>query len=119
MVTKEALNSAINNHSIWKRRLISAIETGKSEFQTAIVQKDNVCEFGKWLESLPSIEKGTEDFQKVKDLHSKFHKSAASTLGLALTGKRDAAMEELNFSGTFGEISSKLSVALGNWKKKL
>ncbi|MBK8946418.1 MAG: CZB domain-containing protein [Ignavibacteriae bacterium] len=119
MVSKEAINSAINNHVIWKRRLISAIESGKSEFQVAKVQKDNVCEFGKWLESLSAIDRSSTDFQTVKELHSSFHKTAANVLDLALKGQKESAMEKFNFNGTFGAISSKLTVALSNWKKKV
>ncbi|MFZ1288856.1 MAG: CZB domain-containing protein [Melioribacteraceae bacterium] len=119
MVSKEAINSAINNHSIWKRRLIEAIDSGKSEFQVSTVEKDNVCEFGKWLSGLTAMAKGSEDFKKVNELHSQFHIAAASVLDLALRSKKEAAKDQLNFNGSFGEISSKLTVALSNWKKKL
>lgn len=65
------------------------------------------------------MDKNSDEYKKVTELHTAFHKTAAVVLDLALKGKKDDAKEALNFNGIFGEVSSRLAVALGKWKKNL
>ena len=65
------LNKAITAHAIWKTRLSEAIETGKSEWSHDKVREDHLCNFGKWLYSLPDSEKASEYWQEVQKLHAR------------------------------------------------
>jgi hypothetical protein len=116
MVTKESINAALDAHAQWKKRLMDAIGTGKSEFKAEEVSKDNRCQFGQWLYKLPSEDTRSEDFRKVQQLHAEFHRVAGSILSLALAGKKDEALSRLDYKGDYGLISGKLVLALNRWK---
>lgn len=119
MVSKEAIDSALNAHAQWKIRLKDAIEQGQSEFKVDVVKKDNECQFGKWLHSLPESDRQTEDYQKIKTLHAEFHKTAGEILELAVTGQKDEAVKKLEHGGGYGRITGKLVLALNEWRSKL
>ena len=119
MVDSMMIEKAMAAHKEWKIRLENAIKTGKSEFSPAIVKTDNSCEFGKWLDNLPSADKSSLDYQTVKVLHAEFHKVAADILQFAVMGKKEEAIKKFSFGGTYGLASSKLMNAMFDWKKKL
>lgn len=119
MVSKEEIDAALAAHSLWKKRLLDAITTGQSEFQVEIVKKDNACQFGKWLYSLPDEVKNETDFTKIKDLHAEFHKTAATILEFAVTGQKETALKKMETGGGYGSITGKLVLALNDWKIKL
>jgi len=91
LVKKEDIDSALAAHALWKKRLQDALEKGTSEFKVDVVEKDNACQFGQWLYNLSEDEKSGENFNKVKDLHSEFHKTAAKVLEMAITGRKEEA----------------------------
>ncbi|HEY6873085.1 MAG TPA: CZB domain-containing protein [Geobacteraceae bacterium] len=114
------LNKAIKNHSIWKVRLKDAVDTGKSEFTPRQVRANHLCEFGKWLNSLPPGEKALEEYGKIAVLHEKFHAEAANVLQMALGGQKDKAHEALtDIRSDFIYTSAQLINALTDWKHKL
>lgn len=119
MTTIDEINKAIGAHGLWKMRLRSAIDTGKSDFSVANVRPDNLCEFGKWLYALPAADKNSEQFKKVKDLHAQFHEEAAAVIALAVGGKKHEAEMAIAPGGTFTKISSKLTAAMIAWGKTL
>ena len=119
MVSKESIDNALNAHSKWKARLLEAIKESKSDFKVEEVQKDNACEFGKWLYSLPESDKRIADELEIKELHANFHKVAASILGLAVKGSKNLAMAKMEFGGDYGKTTGKLVFALTKWKDRL
>jgi len=119
MITKETIDSALTAHSLWKNRLYEAINNGQSEFKVETVMKDDACAFGQWLGTVQGEAKNVEILQKVKSLHTEFHKVAAEILKLALTGKKEEALKKLERGGGYGNISGKLILTLNDWKGKL
>jgi len=119
MIDAKMIDRALLAHKEWKDRLEHAIITGQSDFEPIIVMRDNACEFGKWLYSLPANEKSSENFNIVKNLHAEFHKIAGDILKHAISGNKNEAKARLSFGGTYGIASAKLGVALYDWKKKL
>ncbi|NWF90404.1 MAG: CZB domain-containing protein [Ignavibacteriaceae bacterium] len=119
MVTKEAIDSALNAHALWKTRLQDVVKNGKSDFKVSSVQKDNECQFGQWIYKLPEEDTLSEDFITIKNLHAEFHKTAALVLELALSGKKGEAIKHLEFGGIYNQITDKLVLALNAWKSKL
>lgn len=114
------LNKAIKAHSTWKVRLRDAIENGSSEFSPSQVRNNDICEFGKWLNSLPHAEKALVDYQNIQPLHQQFHAEAAKVLELAISGQKEKAHTALTDIGSnFVYTSAKLINALSDWKKKL
>jgi len=119
MAAAEEINKAIGAHGMWKQRLRQAIETGKSDFTVERVRPDNLCDFGKWLYSLPAIDQTSAHWKAVRDLHGKFHTEAAHVLGLAVGGLRQEAEKKLDAGSQFIKISSDLTGAMMKWKASL
>lgn len=114
------LNKAIKNHSVWKVRLKDAVDTGKSEFTPSKVRDNHICDFGKWLASLPPAEKALDEYKRIQSLHEKFHAEAANVLQMALSGQRDKAHTALtDIKSDFVYTSALLINALTDWKRRI
>lgn len=118
-MNSQEITKAIGAHGKWKQRLSSAIEDGQSDITPERVAPDNLCEFGRWLHSLPAAEQRGESFANVRALHAAFHKEAADVLKLALGGDKVAAGKCMALGGNFSDVSAKLTGAMMDWKKKL
>lgn len=103
---------------MWKHRLRSAVDTGKSEFSVGVVCLDNQCPFGKWLHSVDLEMKATARWKCVKTAHADFHREAAKVLDLALTGRQAEARDALGFTSKFTAASAKLTQEMMAWKKE-
>lgn len=119
MLDLNPIDKAIAAHARWKSHLRRAIETGNSEFTVAKVRPDNLCEFGQWLLERSGPQRLTEHFKTVRDLHSRFHIEASHVLELALAGRRTEAEAAMAIGSPFANVSSRLTIAMTNWKKSL
>jgi hypothetical protein len=81
------------------------------------VAKSDQCDFARWLADLSLSDQQSKECQRVRELHGKFHTSAAYVLELALSGKKDEAKEQLAMAGEFTKISSELVLAVAAWKR--
>ena len=115
----EHINNAIAAHGRWKARLRQVIEAGKSEWKADSVRPDNLCEFGKWLNSCSSAEKATERWTKIRALHAEFHQEAARILALALAGRKSEAEAAIALGSHFSKTSADLTLALVQWRDSL
>lgn len=116
---KDEINAAILAHGQWKARLISTIESGKSDFTPEKVGVDNLCDFGKWFHSLVGADTTSENYKEVLDLHAEFHKAAAKVLALGLAGKKKEAQDAMDVGSEYSNISSSLILALGRWRNSV
>jgi hypothetical protein len=116
MISTENIDAALAAHSAWKKRLLESIEMGKSEFKVDVVRKDNACQFGQWLYSIPQEERNNRELSNIINLHAEFHKTASAILELALNGKKEEALKRLEHGGDYGRITGKLVLALNNLK---
>lgn len=119
METKDAIIKGIGAHGMWKQRLVDAINTGQSEWTPDVVCQDNQCEFGKWLYSCDSQEKSSPHYEKIRELHAKFHLSAAEVLKLALAGKKQEAEGAIDQGSDYKSISNALTMEMMKWKSDL
>jgi methyl-accepting chemotaxis protein len=115
MITSEQIQKAIAAHGLWKDRLKKTIETGISEFSQQQVQADNVCEFGKWLYSLPGEDMQKGIWKEVQFAHAQFHKEAARILELALKRSKDEALAALDVTSNYRKLTGKLAILLNRW----
>ncbi len=115
------IEKGIGVHGMWKAHLRRAIETGKFDTSVETVRKDNNCDFGKWLygSTLSPIDKASNSYKTVRDLHAEFHRTAAKIVDLALSGKKDEASKMMSLDGEYALISSKLTAKMMEWKKSL
>lgn len=120
MAIADEINKAVGAHGMWKARLKSVIETGKTDLDPEVVAQDNQCEFGKWLYG-PTITQAdkTADYEKVRQLHARFHKCACATLKKALSGDKKGADDDLSMRGAFSAASGELTTAMMAWKKNV
>jgi chemoreceptor zinc-binding protein len=121
MADQAEIDKAIAAHGMWKTRLKDAIEKRKIDTPAETIRVDNQCAFGKWLYSpaLNSVDKASEHYKTVKDLHAEFHKTAAKVVELALDGKRIEAEKMIALDGDYAGVSSKLTSAMMGWKRSL
>lgn len=117
MSHKEEIDKATIAHGMWKKRLLSAIEDGASEFRVEDVQVDNRCDFGKWFYGLPAELRETDKGRNIQKLHASFHTEAAKVLETALKGRKDEAMKALGLQSQFAGLSGQLAMALIQWKQ--
>ena len=115
------IEKGIGVHGMWKARLRRAIETGKFDASIDTIRKDNHCDFGKWLygSTLSDIDKASNSYKTVRDLHEEFHRTAAKIVDLALSGKKDEASKMISHDGEYALISSILTAKMMEWKKSL
>lgn len=118
---KDEIDKAIAGHGAWKARLLGAIKQEKLDVPVGTIKMDNQCDFGKWLHgtsTTPAI-RDSVSYKKVKELHSEFHKSAARVAELAVAGKKKEAEKLLQIGGEYTLVSSKLTMAMVEWKNSL
>ena len=115
----EHIDAAVASHELWKKRLLSAIETGSSEWVPRTVKTDNQCDFGRWLYACSSEEKASPHYDVIKHRHAQFHIEAGRVLEIALRGNRDNAIAEMAEGEGYAEISASLIDELLNWKAEL
>lgn len=114
---KDQITAAIGAHGLWKGRLLNAVQTGNCEHDPSKVERDDVCEFGKWLkQGIDAASKASPDFATAKAAHERFHHEAAKILRLVAAQQLDAAKKSLD--SDYNAISTKLVQTLMAWKAK-
>lgn len=118
MTMEDQIKKAIGAHGMWKMRLNNAIEKGELNIPVEQIQKDNCCDFGKWLygNDVSTSVKASPIYQNVKTLHADFHKVAGKVASLSKTHKDEAqALMESEFKNT----SLKLTSEMMKWIKEI
>jgi hypothetical protein len=113
------INVAILAHDEWKARLLAAVEAGSSDINPDEVRADDRCAFGKWLSSVGPDMKASLHYDRVCDLHARFHRAAADVLTLALSGKGPRALTRLEFGSDYVSRSVLLVDEMELWRAEL
>ncbi len=113
------LRDALGAHGVWKLKLRTAVNTGKSDTDAATAGRDDCCQFGKWLygPSIDSETKAGKPYEVITRLHAEFHQTAGRVLEMATSGNKDRATDLLNTD--FSAKSSKLTMAIAKWRAEL
>jgi len=116
---KEEIKTAVGAHGVWKRKLKSAVTTGKIDVEISTIKADQQCNFGKWLHgaTITEKQKKSEHYRKVQELHVVFHEKAAKVAQLAISGEKAHAMKMLEASGEFTMASAELTTSMMAWLK--
>jgi methyl-accepting chemotaxis protein len=116
MSLDDEITKAIGAHGVWKMRLRSAIDSGKSDADAVEVAKDNVCAFGQWLygSTIPAAAHASADYTAVRKLHADFHKCAAKVLDCVTHGHK--AQADVLMHGEYTKVSGDLTAAMMKWK---
>jgi methyl-accepting chemotaxis protein len=113
------IDAAIIAHDEWKARLLTAVEAGSSDVQPDEVRADDRCAFGAWLSSVGPDMKASLHYERVRDLHARFHRAAADVLKLALGGKGPLALTSLEFGSEYASASVLLVDEMELWRAEL
>lgn len=121
MIRTDELTTAIAAHSAWKSRLKKSIDTGVSEVPIATIRADDQCAFGKWLHGsgMTAADRASPHYQSVLAAHAEFHRVAARVAEFATTGRQGEALALIAPVGEYTLISSKVVLAMSEWKKEL
>jgi len=121
MINADVLRKAIVAHSGWKTRLQAALNTGKCDVASATAKADNQCDFGKWLygPDISAVDKQTEFYRTVKQLHAQFHQEAAKVIDWTTSGNKKAAEQSMALGGSYLKASSQLVEAITKWRDSL
>lgn len=112
---REAIRDAIGAHGAWKRRLKTAVLTGRGELSAKEASCDDRCKFGQWLHSdrIDDATRQGKPYRVIRRLHAEFHDAAGQVLAATEQGDRETAAALLD--GQFTERSETLKVALTKW----
>ena len=89
-------DSAVKAHTNWMLRLFGyARGTSQEKLDAQSIEKDNVCDLGKWLRGEGRKYAAEPEFSELVTAHAAFHKSAASIVVLVDQGKRSKAEQLL------------------------
>lgn len=119
MIDGSQIDHGIAAHARWKYRLFDAAKTGESEWTLAQIRSYTDCEFGRWLATLSTAERGSEQCKTVMDLHRQFHAVASEVLDIALQKKSEEAQAAIALNSPFSLVSANLTAAMSAWKESL
>ena len=116
MSLQEEISKAIGAHAVWKMRLHTAIDVGKSDAAAGDVAKDNACPFGQWLygSSIPAAVRASANYATVRKLHADFHQCAAKVIECVGQGHKAQAYALMD--GDYAKVSGDLAAAMIKWK---
>jgi hypothetical protein len=112
----DEIERAIVAHAFWKHRLYFATATHQCDLTPVVARSDRACPFGKWLHGLDGETQASAQWNRVAELHAKFHQLAGDALEAALEGRGDEALDLLSLGGGFSQTSARLIAALHCWK---
>ena len=119
MIDGSQIDHGIASHARWKYRLFDAAKTGESEWTVGQIRSCTDCEFGRWLATLSTAERASEQCLKVMELHREFHGAASGVLELALQKKAEEAQAAIALNSPFSIVSANLTAAMSAWKESL
>lgn len=103
MDTREAMHA----HVTWYADLADRLRKGES-VDPANVDRDDVCEMGKWIYGEGLKYEALPEYQAYKAIHAKYHHCAADSVKMASTGNVVGAVERLEGEGDCMEMSDEL-----------
>ncbi len=88
---------------------------GKAQVWVAQASLNNLCQFGGWSQKNPDLRMfNPKHYDKVKKLHTEFHKELGKVLHLALAGRRVAAQECCLTGGSYALALVSLATELAS-----
>lgn len=108
MSIKEECDRAIIAHAAWKSKF-RAFLAGTLALDPKLVEKNDACDFGKWLEGDGRAHLLPAEYERLHDLHVRFHTVAASVVRLKLSDDHATAQAAVERAGVFTRASAQLT----------
>jgi hypothetical protein len=109
---------AITAHVNWKLR-IHALLSGKlpEKLDPATIERDNVCELGKWLHSDGKNAMPGPEHSELLTVHAEFHREAARIVRETYSGRK-IGLEAIEMGSLFGKLTTRVVGILSRMSKE-
>lgn len=104
-------------HVNWKKRFAAHLVGGEKLNATA-VERDDLCELGKWIHSHPQLGHMPE-YQKLKEKHAHFHRAAADAVRKSSGMPIEQARQLVEPGGDYALASAACVTAITAVREKL
>ena len=102
-------DEAVKSHAQWKLNLKRYLDNPDGSIRAVDLQKDNLCELGKWLYSDEvAALRELPEFKQLVEEHKKFHMAAAEIVRRRDGGEEVDQYIALGSSSLFAETSAKM-----------
>lgn len=108
--------AAIEAHTQWRSRLRMCCNDQSKCPDPAVAEKDNACGLGKWIYGEGQRFASDEDFRKLREEHTVFHRCAAHIIRNVQQGRQGEAEKLL--AGEYSEVSRKVISLLSRMKTR-
>ena len=113
-------DAAILAHSRWEKRLADLIEGESTEvLDPEKVGRDDQCDLGKWIQSVPPEVQKDSDFGKLVAEHSAFHHQAALITRLVQKGDLVSARDGIGLSSEYLRKSTAVINLIGTLRHRI
>jgi hypothetical protein len=103
----------VDAHRNWRVRLRSYLDgSSKEKLDASTIEKDDVCQLGKWIYDAKPNMGGEAEFQELVKLHAEFHRTAASVVRTNEAGNKAEAAKMIDGDSAFQRISIKVISAI-------
>jgi methyl-accepting chemotaxis protein len=97
-------DGVLKAHLAWKQKLRDFMAGKGDPIDPAVVERDDKCELGCWIHGDGRVLDADATFVKLRDVHAKFHNSAAKIVRFHLAGDSRSAMSLLG--GDFSKLTN-------------
>lgn len=113
---EQTIGNALATHAEWKRRLHTAIATGRCDVSLESAAADDRCTFGHWLHrDVPPMVRKTWDYANVRRRHATLHAEAGRVLEFALSGYDATAAQMMAPNAPFTQALERYEFGLRDW----
>lgn len=114
----QSLEAALKEHSDWKVRLLLYVN-GSRQYSEDQLGANAPCALGAWLKSVKIRYGNLPEYQRVIELHTRFHERAQEVIELAQSGQTFEAREALAEQGWFSFVCAELSREILYLKRRM
>lgn len=109
--------AAMLAHLNWKKRFAAHLD-GWERLDAAMVEKDNLCELGKWIHESTRLSQLAE-FEALKEEHAAFHRAAAEIIRRTNGLPVQQAKRMLETDAAYNAASSSCVTAIATLRDRL
>ncbi|MFH2135566.1 MAG: methyl-accepting chemotaxis protein [Pseudomonadota bacterium] len=110
------LTRGIEAHAQWKMKLRRCMHNHAECADPAVVEKDHVCDLGKWIHGAGRKLESDRMFIELRQEHAAFHQCAASVIRAILSG-REAEAERI-MEGEYARVSKQVVTQLMHLRQR-
>jgi hypothetical protein len=112
-----SLDQALEAHSIWKSKLLAAVETGEV-LDAVKIKRDDCCELGTWIYSEGKRLYGHKpEFTTLVEKHKDFHHVTSIVAGIVNAKNTETSIAMIGRNSQFSAASMEVGMAIILLKK--